>query len=253
MTKEELRLALKRRGILYVSTKNWTNARLKAHLKQLLEINEPVNIPCHLKSTINEKDEEENKENDHDESDEEEDILEFQKDDDKVEEINGKPITPLDTSYIHSGGELIWWLKFQFDNHDLDTQLWQDNGEYFNCSCEEAIYNHGFADGNCWIYAMILCNKNFAHDIVQFKNPRKDINEIAFITRTFIRFRMFLNELNKNLIKIYFWWKFGKNQCDVDLCFDEDKILAAIRKEQKNFDLVISEEKLLFTSDVTLL
>ena len=35
MTKEELRLALKRRGILYVSTKNWTNARLKAHLKQL--------------------------------------------------------------------------------------------------------------------------------------------------------------------------------------------------------------------------
>ena len=100
---------------------------------------------------------------------------------------------------------------------------------------------------------MILCNKNFAHDIVQFKNPRKDINEIAFITRTFICFRMFLNEFNKNLIKIYLWWKYGKNQCDVDFCFDEDKILTAIRREQKNFDLVISEEKSLFTSDVTLL
>ena len=50
---------------------------------------------------------------------------------------------------------------------------------------------------------MILCNKYFAHDIIKFDKPRKDKNNIAFVTRRFIRFKMFLMERNDYLQKLY--------------------------------------------------
>ena len=46
---------------------------------------------------------------------------------------------------------------------------------------------------------------------------------------------------------------YGKNQCDLDFCYDVDKIQEDIQKEDEKFDQVLTKEKWLFTCDTELL
>ena len=47
---------------------------------------------------------------------------------------------------------------------------------------------------------------------------------------------MFLMESDDYLTQLYCWYFYGKNQCDLDFCYDADKIQEDIQKEQKKFD-----------------
>ena len=47
----------------------------------------------------------------------------IQEDEEEVETISRKAITPLDPDLLHSGGELSWWLKFHCDQHVINHEL----------------------------------------------------------------------------------------------------------------------------------
>ena len=83
--------------------------------------------------------------------------------------------------------------------------------DYMSNICEEDMYNHGFVDGYCWLYVLILTNKEFAHEIVvQFGPIKKDRNYISFCARKLIHFKIIQEMPDDHLKRLYWWCFYGK-------------------------------------------
>lgn len=53
-----------------------------------------------------------------------------------------------------------------------DEDVFIQQNKYLEFICSKTMYNYIKEDGNYWIYALILTNNQFAHDLVRFEFPK---------------------------------------------------------------------------------